>query len=81
MPKSKKKRANPFVEAYGFQVDRVVRSVVPAPVGVIPIQAPGNSAPPFLINGAMSDTDWTKETDEQLDLSVEICSFIAVQED
>ena len=32
MRNSKKKHTNPFVEYYGFQVDRIIRSVVPESV-------------------------------------------------
>ena len=36
MPKSNKKRANPFIEQYGFKVDRITRSVVPNTAEYVP---------------------------------------------
>ena len=45
MPKSKKKRANPFVELYGFRVDRIVRSTVAEPVEVNPGSSQEDSVP------------------------------------
>ena len=59
MPKSKKKRANPFVEQWGFRVDRVIRSVVPEPVEVIHVPAQRNSVVPIQIYDISSETELT----------------------
>ena len=81
MPKSKKKRANPFVELYGFRVDRIVRSTVAEPVEVNPGSSQEDSVPFIHIYGTTSETDSTRDLDEHLDPSVEICSNIEVHEE
>ena len=81
MPKSNKKRANPFVEQYGFKVDRIIRSDVPNTTQAIP----GSSQEGYAILSQNChptfEDDCTKDLDGQLDLSVEICSFIEEHEE
>ena len=81
MPKSKKKRANPFVELYGFRVDRIVRSVVGEPNEAIPESSQEDSVPFVYLWCTSSWTDSTRDIGEQLDTSVEVCSFIETQEE
>ncbi len=81
MPKSKKKRANPFVELYGFRVDRIVRSTVAEPLESNPGSSQEDSVPFVYLWCTSSWTDSTRDLDEHLDPSVEICSNIEVHEE
>ena len=81
MQKSTQKRANPFVEKYGFTVDRIIRSNVQNPNQVIPRTLLDYYAILSQHMHMTSEDDRTQDLDFQLDSSVEICSFIELHEE